>query len=194
MTQNEPTNNKELTGFISLLVLLLSVTILSFVVGPNSRVSGVRLAARPTSTPTAIPPTRTPVPSLTPRPSDTPTPAPTNTPLPPTEAPASSDSSAGTGDYDPALVSAGETLFLASCSACHGADARGIPNLGKDLVASEFIDGLSDDELVTFISTGRPIWDPLNTTGVDMPARGGNPALSNEDISAIVAYIRSLSP
>lgn len=95
------------------------------------------------------------------------------------------------GAYDPALVSQGEALF-AACSACHGPDGRGVPNLGKDLVASEFVASLSDNDLVTFIKTGRPIWDPANTTGIDMPPKGGNPALTDEDIHAIVAYMRSI--
>lgn len=75
-----------------------------------------------------------------------------------------------------------------------GPDGRGIPGLGKDFVESEFIPTLTDDELVAFITTGRPIWDAANTTGVDMPPKGGNPALSSEDLYAIVAYIRSLKP
>jgi mono/diheme cytochrome c family protein len=95
-------------------------------------------------------------------------------------------------DYDPALVSQGEALFT-QCAACHGADAHGIPNLGKDLVMSDFIAGLTDESLLDFIKTGRPIWDPLNTTGIDMPGKGGNPALTDDDIMAIIAYIRSLS-
>ena len=97
------------------------------------------------------------------------------------------------GDYDPALIAAGETAFASLCAACHGADARGLPNLGLNLVESAFVRSLSDTELRQFIIMGRPIWDPANTTGVDMPPRGGNPALSNEDILAIIAYIRSLA-
>jgi disulfide bond formation protein DsbB len=92
---------------------------------------------------------------------------------------------------DPALVAQGQQSFLL-CSACHGPDARGIPNLGKDLVTSEFVAGLTDEELLQFIKTGRPIWDPLNTTGLDMPPKGGNPALTDEEILAIIAYLRSL--
>jgi disulfide bond formation protein DsbB len=94
--------------------------------------------------------------------------------------------------YDPTAVSQGEQLFV-QCAACHGPNGRGLPNLGKDLVASEFAAGLTDDELMAFVKTGRPIWDPLNTTGIDMPGKGGNPALTDDDIMAIIAYIRSLS-
>jgi mono/diheme cytochrome c family protein len=142
----------------------------------------------PTFTPTTVP-TNTPAPTATPQPSNTP--VPTDTEVPPAAADAD-QSGSDAASYDPALVARGETLF-AQCAACHAPDARGIPNLGKDLVDSEFVAGLSDDELVQFIITGRPIWDPLNTTGIDMPGKGGNPALTTEDIQAIVAYLRTLS-
>jgi disulfide bond formation protein DsbB len=76
--------------------------------------------------------------------------------------------------------------------ACHGIDATGLPSLGKDLVTSSFVQGLGDDELATFIKTGRAVSDALNTTGLDMPGKGGNPMLSEADIRAIVAWLRSI--
>jgi len=89
-------------------------------------------------------------------------------------------------------VAAGQELFAATCAACHGPGGEGVPNLGKDMTASEFIAGKTDDELVGFIKTGRPPDDPLNTTGVAMLPKGGNPALSDEDLYDIVAFIRTL--
>ena len=68
----------------------------------------------------------------------------------------------------------------------------GIDGLGKTLVASEFAIGLPDAELMLFLATGRPSSDPLNTTGVDMPPKGGNPALDDQDLADIVAYLRTL--
>ena len=90
---------------------------------------------------------------------------------------------------DPA---SGQTLFSASCSSCHGADAKGITGVGKDLTTGEFTSSMSDDEFLTFIKTGRPSGDPANTTGIDMPPKGGNPALSDAQILDIIAYIRSI--
>lgn len=87
---------------------------------------------------------------------------------------------------------AGESLFQGTCSACHGPDAKGLPNLGKDLTTSEFAIGLTDQELLDFVKVGRPVSDPLNTTNVDMPPKGGNPALSDQDILNIIAYLRTL--
>ena len=95
------------------------------------------------------------------------------------------------GEYDPEMVAHGEQLFIV-CTACHGPDGRGLPGLGKDLVAGEFATTATDEELHALILNGRPIWDAANTTMVDMPPKGGNPALTEEDIDAIIAYIRSL--
>lgn len=92
--------------------------------------------------------------------------------------------------YDPAQVAAGERVLMATCSACHGMNGRGIQGLGKDMLDSEFIDGLSDAELVAFIQVGRQPFDPLNTTGVLMPPSGGNPALTETDLYNVVAWIR----
>ncbi len=87
----------------------------------------------------------------------------------------------------------GEALFKVTCPACHGLDAKGVPGLGKDMTTSEFIKGLSDPELAEFIKRGRTVDNPLNTTGVPMPPKGLNVALSDDDILAIVKYMRSLS-
>jgi disulfide bond formation protein DsbB len=86
----------------------------------------------------------------------------------------------------------GEKAFVATCSACHGPKGEGIQNLGKDMTTSQFIAGKTDDELVAFVKVGRDPSDPLNTTGVAMPPKGGNPALQDQDLYNIVAYIRSL--
>lgn len=144
----------------------------------------------PTATPTVMP-TNTSAPTFTALPSNTPIPAETESPQIASNNEQSSPSDVVT-NYDPALVEQGESLFV-QCVACHGPDARGLPNLGKNLVESEFVASQTDDALVQFIITGRPIWDPLNTTGIDMPGKGGNPAMTTEDIQAIVAYIRSLA-
>lgn len=86
----------------------------------------------------------------------------------------------------------GKTLFEGTCAACHGPDAKGLPGLGKDLTTSEFAKGKTDAELVAFIKTGRPASDPLNTTGVEMPPKGGNASFTDQDLADIVAYARTL--
>lgn len=95
------------------------------------------------------------------------------------------------GFYNPDDVAEGRSLFGSTCSACHGSNAEGISGLGKDLINSEFIHGLTDDELREFIIIGREAWDPANTTGIPMPARGGNPALNDTSINQIIAFLRT---
>lgn len=86
----------------------------------------------------------------------------------------------------------GKTKFDGTCSACHGTDAKGIQGLGKDLTVSTFVKGQSDADLVAFIKKGRSATDPANSTKVDMPPKGGNPALTDQDLADIVAYVRTL--
>lgn len=89
-------------------------------------------------------------------------------------------------------VAEGKKLFGQSCAACHGPEGQGIPNLGKDMTTSTFIRGLNDTDLLAFIKKGRPSFDPANTTKIDMPPKGGNPALTDDQLKAIIAYIRTL--
>lgn len=89
-------------------------------------------------------------------------------------------------------AAAGQTSYATTCVSCHGVDAKGMTGLGKDLTTSEFVKSKTDDEMLTFLKTGRTATDPLNTTGVDMPPKGGNPALDDQDLYDIVAYLRSL--
>jgi disulfide bond formation protein DsbB len=86
----------------------------------------------------------------------------------------------------------GQTLFTATCSACHGPTGEGIQGLGKNLVASDFVAGQTDDQLLSFIKVGRGPTDPLNTTGIAMPPKGGNPALSDEDLQNIIVFLRTI--
>jgi mono/diheme cytochrome c family protein len=86
----------------------------------------------------------------------------------------------------------GEQAFRGTCSACHGADARGLPHLGKDLTTSEFVRSQTDADLIAFVKKGRLSSDAANTTGMNMPPKGGNPALTDQDLADIVAFVRTL--
>ena len=85
----------------------------------------------------------------------------------------------------------GQAKFEAACANCHGEDAAGIPGLGKDLTTSSFVKSTTDGELAVFISKGRAVTDPLNTTSIAMPPRGGSLTLTDDDLAAIVAYLRT---
>jgi len=86
----------------------------------------------------------------------------------------------------------GHDAFIASCSSCHGTQGEGREGLGKALRGSEFVTSMSEEELIKFVKSGRPSWDEANTTGLDMPPKGGNPALSDDQIRVIVSYIQTL--
>jgi disulfide bond formation protein DsbB len=104
-------------------------------------------------------------------------------------APAATTESAGPTNAE--LIAIGEKEF-STCAGCHGQDGTGITGLGKSFVGSEFIRDTSDADLIALITNGRPSSDPLNTTGIDMPPKGGNPALTEEKIKGLVAFVRSL--
>ena len=105
------------------------------------------------------------------------------------------DSGEDTNGGQPATAgdaTAGEVDYKATCAACHGQDARGIEGLGKDLHNNAFVASLTDDEMVDFLNEGRPADHPDNDTGVAMPPKGGNPALTDADLLNITAYLRTL--
>jgi len=114
------------------------------------------------------------------------------------ESTGSDDTTAATSGNTPAAggagdAASGEALYNGSCVACHGPNGEGIEGLGKPWVGSEFINSNSDSELVAFINAGRPSDDPLNTTGIAMLPKGGNPSLTDADLQDLVAYMRALN-
>jgi disulfide bond formation protein DsbB len=90
-------------------------------------------------------------------------------------------------------VAQGHQLFKGTCATCHGPDGFGVPRLGKDLHDNEFVKAQSDEELLAFLKQGRPASHPDNERGVDMPPKGGNPAITDEELALIVQYMRSLN-
>ena len=87
----------------------------------------------------------------------------------------------------PVLAADGAQLYAQSCLACHGADGTGVMPGVRDLTAS---DGpLNETDEVLF----RSIRDGVQSGGdgaVPMPARGGNPALTESDIYILIDYLR----
>lgn len=87
----------------------------------------------------------------------------------------------------------GFTLYQGTCMACHGPNGEGIEGLGKPWVGSTFINERTDAEMLAFLLVGRPADDPLNTTGVAMLPKGGNPSLDDQDLYDLIAYMRTLN-
>jgi cytochrome c5 len=98
----------------------------------------------------------------------------------------------GVGDGSSRQSTRGRRIFAANCALCHGQSGEGKPRLGKSLKASGFVAALSDAELVDFLKVGRRADHPQNERGIDMPPRGGNPGLTDEDLEAVVVYLRTL--
>lgn len=94
----------------------------------------------------------------------------------------------GSGDPVRGLI-----VFNGTCVACHGPGGIGVAGLGKPLTTSTFAAGLTDAELLAFLDVGRPADDPLNTTGIVMPPRGGNPALTDADLMDVIAFVRTIN-
>jgi cytochrome c oxidase cbb3-type subunit III len=77
----------------------------------------------------------------------------------------------------PAAVAAGEAIFKANCTVCHGEDMRG--KIGPNLLDTVWIHG------------GRP-QDILHTITVGVPAKGmitWGPILGPEKIAQVAAYV-----
>lgn len=114
-------------------------------------------------------------------------------PAPPAgEAAASSGEAAAAPAAPAGDAEKGKEIFNTTCFACHGEGGVGVQGLGKDMTTSTFIAGLSDEDLLAFIKQGRDPSSPDNTTGVAMPPKGGNPALTDEQLMDVIAYIRTL--
>lgn len=82
---------------------------------------------------------------------------------------------------------AGEKVYAQTCIACHGANGKGaIPGV-SDFTKADGPLAKSDETLTASIRDG------LVTPGkpLSMPPKGGNPSLSDEDIQAVLEYLRS---
>ncbi len=84
---------------------------------------------------------------------------------------------------DPKLVAQGKALF-GTCAGCHGATGAGTIGVGPKLNSKTFQAAASDDMLIRTIEKGRK--------GTTMVPFGAN--YKKEQIYALVAYIRSLTP
>ena len=111
-------------------------------------------------------------------------PAPVTTP-PSAAAPAPAAPAAPTAPSAPATATAsagdlakGEQVYNANCVSCHGGGVRGAPKFG-DKAAWEPRIAKGKDALYTSAINGVKL----------MPPRGGNAALKDEDLKAVVDYM-----
>jgi mono/diheme cytochrome c family protein len=78
------------------------------------------------------------------------------------------------------LAGAGRSLFQEQCARCHGDKGDRVPV--APLASKEFLDSRSDTQLVTAIGEGVGVMPGFR--------QGRNPALSEEQVRAVVAYLR----
>lgn len=88
----------------------------------------------------------------------------------------------------------GARLYSETCAACHGPQAGGVPTLGTALATSEFVANQDDAALLAFIRAGRAANDPATQTGLAMPPSGGRPNLTDDQLLAIIQFLRTLTP
>lgn len=78
-------------------------------------------------------------------------------------------------------------IYAESCAGCHGP-----ANAGMQLVRPEYIKSKSDAELMAMIRAGRNANSPDNYTGTAMPANGGRLTLTDDELRAIVDYLKEV--
>ncbi|MEO7421884.1 MAG: cytochrome c [Ornithinibacter sp.] len=84
----------------------------------------------------------------------------------------------------------GKALFRANCASCHGLNAQGRPTGNGDKIAGPALAGVGAASVDFQMGTGRM---PLAAPGVQAPA-GDSVKFSDDEITAIGAYVASLAP
>jgi disulfide bond formation protein DsbB len=87
----------------------------------------------------------------------------------------------------PATNEVAQQIFSQSCAGCHGP-----ANAGMQLMRPDFIRDSSDLELMAMIRAGRNANAPDNYTGAAMPANGGRLTLSDDELLALVKYLKEV--
>jgi mono/diheme cytochrome c family protein len=84
----------------------------------------------------------------------------------------------------------GSTLYAANCTSCHGASLTG--GIGPALNPIEKLpgvpSGLDATFLIDIITTGR-VHQPGDPRSTDMPAKGGNSNLTDQDVKDLASFI-----
>lgn len=92
----------------------------------------------------------------------------------------------GGEEVAPEMMELGKKVFMGTCFACHGSDGKGLvpgtPNLrGKKSPLLQDREVLKERILKGYQSKGSPM---------AMPPKGGDPNLKEEDIEAVIDYMK----
>ncbi|MGH7764283.1 MAG: c-type cytochrome [Candidatus Dormibacteraceae bacterium] len=107
----------------------------------------------------------------------------------PSPAPGASGTRTGTAALpgDPAK---GATLYGQNCATCHGANLEG--GIGAVLNPIDKLPGVPnslDPNFLIGIITGGRVHKPGDPKQTDMPAKGGNSSLTDQDVKDLASYI-----
>jgi glucose/arabinose dehydrogenase/mono/diheme cytochrome c family protein len=87
----------------------------------------------------------------------------------------------------------GETFFVSTCMACHGADGMGMPMLGPPLVKSEWVQG-SSKRLAAILLQG--LMGPITVNGksytpaAPMPGLKDAPDITDQQLADVATFVR----
>ncbi len=80
----------------------------------------------------------------------------------------------------------GSGLYKRNCAGCHGDSGEGHTSLGPQINTTDWQAGITDDEIRTVILEGRRV------AGTSMDSF--REILTDDEITAIITYVRSLRP
>lgn len=84
------------------------------------------------------------------------------------------------------MLALGQGIYRSDCANCHDRGKKGAPRAGDAAAWGPRL-GQGIETLITHAT-----WGYLGPAGDEMPARGGNEDLSDEQVSAAVRYLTSL--
>ena len=94
-----------------------------------------------------------------------------------------------------ALAADGKANFESNCAKCHGADGKGQTKIGQMLGIKDFTDakvqaGFKDEDAVKALKDG--IKDADGKTKMKAFVTGADTPLTDDEVKALVAYVRGL--